>query len=194
MIIMIGKIKGILSEIAQNKALIETSGGVYYELFIPHTFIQKHLVGTSCELYTYLHVKDDGLTLYGFENRDQHRMFTLLLSVHGVGPKSAFTIVQQCSPDEIIRAVKEGNSAFFTAISGIGKKTAHTILLELSGKIGATFDIASTQLSKDDETVLGALSSLGFDKKSGREIVHKLDRLFSIEEKIKQAIQLLTKS
>ena len=191
---MIGKLKGKLVEIDGNIGLIETSGGVFYHSYLTPEILSRSRLSDVVEFYTYLHVKDDGLTLFAFEDKDKYRLFRLLLSVDGVGPRSAFTIISYTNAQEIIAAVQAQNSVFFSAIPGIGKKTAHKILLELSSKLGAEFSPRSYTLSKDEVTILEALQALGFDKRAGQKILSKLDEKRTIEDKITQAIKLLTEA
>ena len=105
---MIGKIKGQLVERFGNKGLIETSGGVFYEVFLPAFFYSLPLP-SAVEIYTYLQVREDALTLYGFESKSQLDLFNMLHSVSGVGPKTAFTIVSFIELDKLQDALKQND-------------------------------------------------------------------------------------
>lgn len=190
---MIGKIKGKLIEVENNQGLIETSGGVFYLVHLTPSIIKNHDVGKNIEVYTYLQVREDALTLYGFENKKKYQLFQMLLGVDGVGPKSGFNIVSFTDSDSIFDAARANNVNFFSSIPGIGKKTAQKILLELSSKIGSEFDISAMTLSADDLTVVDALVSLGFKRSDSHSILSKLDKKLSVEEKIREAIKLMTK-
>ena len=144
------------------------------------------------EIYTYLKVKEDNLTLYGFEDKKQQRIFEMLIHVSGIGPKSAFTIISHKDSDELSHAILTNNVEFLSDIPGIGKKSAHKILLELSPKMGKELDITSLLLSADDSTVIDALASLGFDRQAGRTALSKLDKNISVGDKIRKAIKIMT--
>lgn len=190
---MIGKLKGTLVELEGSEGLIETSGGVYYLSYLTPEIIGKSRLGEKIEIYTYLNVKEDGLTLFGFEDKKKKRLFLMLLSVDGVGPKLAFSIISFTDADQIITAVKASDIAFFNAISGIGKKTAQKILLELSSKFDTEFEIDNTVLSQDDTTVIEALASLGFDKNISIKTLSKIEKGLSVENKIRESIKIMTK-
>lgn len=189
---MIGKIKGVVSEIEGNIGLIETASGLFYRVFLTPEIVGRYGVGSPLEIYTYLHVKEDGLTLFGFEDKNKYTLFTMLLSTDGVGPKLAFTIISFTNATQIIEAVTNSDLSFFSGIPGIGKKTAQKILLELSGKFNSEFVLSTAILSAEDKTVVDALVSLGFDKRQAHGVIDKLDKGISLELKIKQSIQLLT--
>lgn len=189
---MIGKIKGVLVEVEENKGLVETEGGVCYIIFLTNRFLALHTIGEKISVHTYLKVREDNLTLYGFENKKQQRIFEMLITVSGIGPKSAFTIVSYKNSDELSQAILSNNVEFFSDIPGVGKKSAHKILLELSSKMGKGLDVSSLMLSPDDSTVVDALASLGFNKHDARTVLSKLPAKLSVEDKIKKAIRLIT--
>lgn len=187
---MIGKVKGILTETDGKSGLIETSGGVYYSVFIPPALVQK--INEEVELYTYLQVRDDALVLFGFETKKHHMFFELLLSVSGVGPKTAYSIISYASPDSIKSAVTQNDVKFFSNVPGLGKKTAMKIILELSQKLDGEFDLEKMTISKPDTLVVDALVSLGFKRQEAAEVLEKIPDTLSVEDKIKEAIRLAT--
>lgn len=189
---MIGKLKGILSYIDRNNCLIDTVGGVSYELYTTPSFLLKNKVGDVVEIITYLQVKDDGLVLFGFENKDDHSFFKMLLTVSGVGPKTAFNIISSSKTEEIIKGIKENNVSVFSGILGLGKKTALKIILELSGKLNARYELPNDVVSDDNKTVIAALTSLGFTPQEARTVLPKIQNDQSVEKRISQAIKLLT--
>lgn len=191
---MIGKIRGIISEIEGNIGLIETNSGVFYQVYLPPKLLKNCQRGDQIEIYTYLQVKQDGLILFGFENRKQFQLFEMLLLVDGVGPKSAFNIVCFQEPEKIIQAAKENDVGFFCSIPGIGKKSAQKILLELSGHLKEAFQPISINLTQEDNLIIEALVSLGFRKSEAIKVITKIDKKLTMEEKIKQAIRLVSKS
>ncbi|KKP86611.1 MAG: Holliday junction ATP-dependent DNA helicase RuvA [Candidatus Roizmanbacteria bacterium GW2011_GWA2_35_8] len=190
---MIGKLKGKLSEIDGNIGLIETLGGVFYSVFITPSLITNHQPPTAIEIYTYLQVRDDALVLFGFESKKELDFFKLLLSVSGVGPKTAFNVISFIKPEELYRAVKANQVDVFTQVPGLGKKTALKIILELSSRLKSEFDMSKMVLSDDDKTVVEALISLGFTSQDAKKTVSKLPKNLSVEEKIKKALKSTTK-
>lgn len=186
---MIGKLKGTLSEIFGTEALIETSGGVFYKVHITPALAQKGVSSDQLELYTYLNVKEDDLTLFGFDTYQEYTMFTYLIAIDGVGPKTAYLIVSSSSPADIRTAVHANDVAFFQKIKGIGKKTAQRILIDLSAKFGSEFDITAGQETADDIDALDALVSLGFKRKDAKNALEEIDSSLALEERIKLALQ-----
>ena len=191
---MIGKIKGTLSELDGNIGLVETSGGVFYQVFITPQVASSGHIPFSVEIYTYLQVRDDALVLFGFQTRKEYQLFTLLLTVSGVGPKTAFGVVSYCQMEELVQAIKENDVSYFSKVSGLGKKTAMKIILELSQKLKTEFNFQNMIVSEDDKTAVDALVSLGFKTNEAKNILAKLPKELSLEEKIKQGLQLGTKA
>lgn len=189
---MIAKIKGTLSEIEGNLGLIETLGGITYQVFLTPSLINSHLPGSQVDIYTYLQIRDDAHVLFGFQNKNQKKYFELLLGISGVGPKTAYTIISFSSEDEMIKAVRDNDVDYFSRVPGLGKKTAMKIILEISQKLKSEFDMDKMYISEDDKTVVDALVSLGFKTPEARKILSQLPKDLSIEEKISQGIKLAT--
>lgn len=194
---MIGKLKGKLVEVDKNIGLIETSGGIFYQVFLPPSLLSNFQVldlsssiyhPSSIEIYTYLQVRDDALVLFGFETKQQHDFFLLLLTVPGVGPKTAFSVISYVPLDSLIKFVKSNDVDSFTQVPGLGRKTAMKIILELSSKFKTDFDMKNMVLSDDDQTVISALISLGYKSYDAKKIISKLPKNLSVEEKIKKAL------
>lgn len=191
---MIGSIKGLVAEINGSEAHIETKSGIGFNVYITPRLIQGKSLPFEINLLTYLHVKEDSLKLYGFETKDERLLFKHLLTVDGIGPKTAYGIISYNPVQNTIKAIQEQDLSYFTSISGLGKKTAQKLLLELSSKVGATFELQSVILSAEDKLVIEALESLGFSKKDANQIIRELNRTNTIEMQIKEAIQKLTKA
>ena len=191
---MIGKLKGKLVEVEKNIGLIETSGGVFYRVFLTPALIGNwKLKIENLEVYTYLQVRDDALVLFGFETKKEYDFFVLLLTVSGVGPKTAFNVISFTKIEEVIQAVKNNDLHYFTKVSGLGKKTAMKIILELSQKLKEEFKFEKMYLTGDDQTVVDALTSLGFSVGDVKNIFQKLDSKLSVEDKVKEGLKLLSK-
>lgn len=190
---MIGKIKGILAEVDGTVGLIETASGVYYRVYLTTALLASSQPAHPIEVYTYHVVREDAQMLFGFENKKEYTVFELLLSVPGVGPKSAFSIISFSTVDEIIEAVRGNDAKYFTRIKGLGKKTALKIILELANRFDSEFVYTpEITLSADEQTVVDALASLGFAKKEAQELVTKLPSDLSVEDKIRIGIQRMS--
>ena len=186
---MIGKLKGKLVEVDGNVGLIETSGGVFYQVYLPPSLSSKVQNLSSIELYTYLQVRDDALVLFGFETKKHHNFFKLLLTVSGVGPKTAFSVISAITLDLLVTSVQSNDVEAFTKVPGLGRKTAMKIILELSTKLKSDFDMSKMVLSDDDQTAVSALVSLGYKSYEAKKLVSKLPKDLTVEEKIKEALK-----
>lgn len=188
---MIGKLKGIISEIHGSEALIETSGGVFYWTYITPHMLGNYKLTDPVEVYTYHSIKEDEQKLFAFDSYEAFRLFAMLISVDGVGPKTGFTILCTAEPSAIRKAIMESDVLFFQKIKGIGKKTAQRILVDLSSSLGTEFDLNASQDSEIDNEALAALESLGFKKADAQEVLSHIDTTLSLEETIKAALQYL---
>lgn len=187
--LMIAKITGILAETDEKNAVIDTASGVSYELFITPSALIKKQVGDTLSVYTYLQVREDAHILFGFVSNEEKQFFHLLLSVSGVGPKTAFGIVSKISFQQAVEGVRTNSVKIFSDIPGIGKKTAMKIMLELSVKFKTEFKFEQ-QLSADDKTVIDALVELGYKKSEAQQLFEKLPKELSIEKKIQEALRM----
>lgn len=189
---MIAKIKGKLIDIEGNKGFIETASGLTYEVFLVPSIIKDNIIGKSIEIFTQLIVREDSQTLYGFVDKAEINIYKMLLSISGIGPKVAFSVISFSSPESLLMAVKNNDVDFFTRVPGLGKKTALKIVIELSGKLESGFSIEKIYMSEDDKLVLDALVSLGFKTEEARKIMTSIPKNISVEEKIKKGLQLGT--
>jgi len=186
---MIGKIIGTIIEVNENIGLIQTGSGICFELFLTPLYISQHNLNTKVEVYSYLQVRDDAFVLFGFSDKNEKSFFKLLLTVPGVGPKTAFSIISNSKIDELLDATKNNKLEFFTKIPGLGKKTSLKIMLELSQKIKSEFVIENFSLSDDDNTAIKALVSLGYPTSEAKSSISKLPKNLTLEEKIKAALK-----
>jgi len=185
---MIGKIKGILTEVENNLGLIETRSGLSYQVYLTPNLLEKYKPNDQIEIYTHLQVKEDSWKLYGFKTKKEKRFFYLLTTVSGVGPKIGFAIISFLGSDRLVKAVQENNFNSLAEVPGLGKKTAMKIILELSQKLNEKVQFSSVFLSKDDQIVVDGLKSLGFKERQIMEIIHTLPKNLSVEEKIKASL------
>ncbi len=186
---MIGKLKGKLVEVDKNIGLIETSGGVFYQVFLSSSLVTSHQPLSTIELYTYLQVRDDALVLFGFETKEQHDFFKLLLSVSGVGPKTAFSVISNIPLVSLVQSVSSNDVDAFTKVPGLGRKTAMKIILELSSKLKTDFDMKNMVMSDDDQTAVSALVSLGYKSHDAKKMISNLPKNLTVEEKIKESLK-----
>jgi len=186
---MIGKIKGRLVEIEKNLGLIETSCGVFYQVYLSSNFIKKHPLNSLVEVYTFLEVREDALNLYGFESKKEYQFFLILFSVSGVGAKTAFSVISFLNVEDIIKSVKENNIEVLAQVPRLGKKTAAKIMLEISQKLKKDVDLSNLYLSDEDKTVIDTLITLGYQPSFAKKIFAKIPKNLSLEEKIKWALK-----
>jgi len=191
---MIGKITGTLTEVWGNLALIKLAGGLSFQVYITSQIINKYKINDRLDLYTYLQVREDALTLYGFLTKTEYDLFKLLISISGIGPKTGFSIISFTRVEDLYEAVKQNNSDYFTHIPGLGRKTALKIILELSQKLNQEFKLENLYLTDDDKTVIEALMSLGYKASEAKNFFSKVPKSLSIEDKIKYVLRLTTKT
>jgi len=164
---MIAHLRGKLLVKHPNQAVVET-GGVGYDVAISvPTFSDLPAVGSEVALHVYTHVREDVIALYGFLRAAEKRLFEKLISVSGIGPKLAITILSGMAADEIVGAIRGNDVARLTRIPGIGKKTAERMVLELRDKLpeaGTPMAPAVSSRSATEEDVLSALMNLGYQR------------------------------
>lgn len=188
---MISYIQGTIDLITEKFAVINT-GNIGYKVFVNKatlSIISKE--EKMVKLYTFLNVKEDEMSLYGFLKWDELGFFELLNSINGVGPKSALGILDLASVDDLKGAIVNDKADFLTKVSGIGSKTAQRIILELKSKIDKS-DVGVTGFSDDDLEALEALQSLGYRIPEAREALKKVSSdVTNTSEKIKKALKVL---
>ena len=174
---MIGFISGKIIHIGGNNILIDI-GNLGYIVFVDTGILSRYFKGDMISLHTYQHVREDVLALYGFEKSEHVEFFKKLITVKGVGPKSALSILSVVSADDLINAIACQDSVILTQVSGIGKKTAERIILELKNKVDSLLLKSDKQnkgktLSEKNE-VIEALIALGYPLHKARELVEKI--------------------
>lgn len=187
---MIGALTGKIFDASKNPLIIMV-GGVGYSVSVPKGTFP---IGKTITLFTHTHVREDALELYGFVTREELELFELLLSVSGIGPKTALPIVGQ-SVQAVTRAVGESDVDFFTTIPRLGRKNAQKIIIELKSKLGSIRDLdLSEESTSATKQALDALLSMGFEKKEAIGALRKLTiQDATIEQKIRKALQYLGK-
>ena len=198
---MIAYVRGKVLTVTEETAVVDVNG-LGYELYCSGSALNKCIVGSYVELYTYLQVKEDGITLFGFANDREKQLFMKITSVSGVGPKLGISILTSLSADELAQAIATADIKRLSSAKGLGKKTAEKLVLELHGKISATeiisasgeTPLASAQvampLSHDDEEAISALMGLGFTKNESAQAVKRArdSGAVSVEDIIRKAL------
>ncbi len=158
-------------------SLIVGVGGVGLQVFVPNPLRDQAHPGDEIFLHTYLVVRQDSLSLFGFESREERELFLLLLGVDGIGPKSALGVLSVLTPDSIRRAIFHEQPEVFTRVPGIGKKTAQKILLQLQDRIPALTGLeAAAPFSDADAEVLSALTALGYSVVEAQAALQSIPR------------------
>lgn len=199
---MLAYIKGELTVITPEYAVIET-GGLGYKVFMPETAIERlGSIGKTVKVFTYYRVREDDISIFGFNTQEELRMFELLLSVSGVGAKTAVVIIATIEPSEFALAVISEDISELVKIPGIGKKSAQRIVLELKDKlkkeaISVEADKKSNkkaQINADTEEAISALQVLGYNKKEIEKAFEKINKDgLGLEELIKKGLAALSK-
>lgn len=174
-----------------------TSGGVGYKVYTTLETLGQNSTGEAVELWIHTVVREDALDLYGFSNKRSLDFFELLLTISGIGPKSALGILSATTVDSIIEAITTGESAYLTKIAGIGKKVVEKIILELKGKIGDNFgstDEGAIKMGNNDIDALEALKSLGYTHKEAKDALDDVSKdIKGTSDKIKAALKALAR-
>lgn len=184
---MIARLSGKVIE-RESKALVVDVNGVGYRVAVLGLLWEKVRKGSAVTLRIHHHITSDGESLYGFANKEDLSFFELLLTVPSVGPRTAVSILEVAPPRVLAQAVTEEDTALLTKVSGVGRKTAERILVELKEKIMAPA-VAGVSGNVQQEA-MEALVSIGFTTAQARAAVQKLPRdVKSVEEAVKQVLQ-----
>lgn len=191
---MIAWLRGRLVEKEPARVVIDVNG-VGYEVFIPTTtFAAMPGTGSDVALDIHTHVREDALSLYGFSSRQERRVFERLISISGIGPRLAVTILSGGSVAGLVGAIRRGDLARLTSIPGVGKKTAERIVVELKDKLQDLSEEAAKPVVETD--VLSALENLGYSRPMAEAAVRRAvngDQDAGFEVLFKRALQILTK-
>ena len=189
---MIATLQGRLQS-RTDDSLIVNVGGVGFRIRAPRgTIAHLGAAGSDVMLYTHLHVREDDLSLYGFATEDELRLFELLLTVSGIGPKVAMGVLSSAPAETLRIAIAQGNLDALTALPGIGKKTAQRLVLELKGKVDVSGLGEISELSPLDEDVMNALINLGYSAAEATRAASSIPLdVKSVEDRVRIALQYL---
>lgn len=200
---MFAYVKGVLESINENYIVIDVNG-IGYKIFMPNSGINKlPEIGEIVKVHTYYYVREDNISLYGFNTQEELKMFELLISVSGIGTKSALAILSEISPSSFALSVISGDVTALVKIPGIGNKTAQRMILELKDKLKTEQAITKNSIKNVDigysnnqdniSEASSALQVLGYTKKEVDKVLSSNDfNGLSIEEIIKEALKKLS--
>ena len=189
---MIASLEGALAA-KKEKFIIVNVGNIGYKVFISgETHLTLPQEGGQVKLHTFLYVRDDALELYGFATEKEQRLFELLNTVPGIGPKAALNVLGALAPQKLLEAIAHGDESMLTAVSGIGRKLAAKIIAELKDKIRDEIRYEGKGTTVGDMEVFEALRALGYGERQIQEALRKLPaEIIKVEERIRAVLKLL---
>lgn len=165
--------------------------GVGYKVYATQDVLSSYHLKDTVALHVHTHVREDSLELYGFKDEQSLELFELLISVNGIGPKTAVGVFVVGNKDQILGAIRKADVDFFTGVPRLGRKNAQKIIIELKNKLGA---IEELDLSEGESDIILALATFGFSSDEARKAVREIgDKGKTTEEKIKLALKYLGK-
>lgn len=171
---MIGYLSGTIVSTNDKYVIIDT-GGVGYKVFTTPSILQQSTTGSLISLWIYTAVREDTLDLFGFDSESIQELFELLIGISGIGPKSALGILSLADTGSLIHAIKNENVTYLTQVSGIGKKMAEKIILELKDKI-EKLSLQHEYIEADHlRDVVDALLAMGYHERAIREVLREVD-------------------
>ena len=187
---MIGYLEGTVRASTLGSVIVLV-GGVGYKVALKKETVAHFLPDSAVTFFIHTVVREDALDLYGFESEQELRFFELLLTVSGIGPKSALGILDVASIETLRSAISGGKAEYLTKVSGIGRKTAEKIVLELRDKVGAAIVGIGEALEGDGEA-LEALKALGYSNQEGRDALRKVpEDVRGSSARLKEALKIL---
>jgi holliday junction DNA helicase RuvA len=187
---MIGTIRGEVAYKGLHGLIVEVSGVGYRVATTTETALEAK-EGKEIYLFTYLAVRENALDLFGFTDKDNLDVFELLIGISGIGPKTALSILNVATPSMLRQAVANDDTSYLTKVSGIGKKNAEKIVLELRDKLVTTSADKRSDLRAEGD-VMEALLSLGYNERDIRDVLKKMKGSGTASERVKQALKLLS--
>jgi Holliday junction DNA helicase RuvA len=191
-LVMIAHISGKILH-KNEKFLIVDVNGVGYKVSTTIENINSVNLGQGAEFWTYTAVRENAIDIYGFKDLEEMSFFELLLDVSGIGPKSALSIISVASTDTLKKAIATGDTGYLNKVSGIGKKTAEKIVIELRDKLHAHIgDDTGTETLKGESDALEALKTLGYSQNEARDVLKQIpNTIEGTNARIKEALKIL---
>lgn len=190
---MIATLEGTLEYCGTDSVIINV-GGIGFQVYIPKlTLDQLGAIGARVSLYTYLHMAGDSISLYGFVSSEELALFKNLISVSGIGPKIALSLLSSFNYEQLAMAITGGNVELVSQVPGVGKKKASRIIVDLKDKIEKEWSGMALPLAPENTDVIAALTSLGYSLREATQAVSSLrdSKELSLEEKVRLALQRL---
>jgi len=189
---MIARLSGTVAAVGPDHVIVQV-GGVGFHVRVPTQVLEQVQPGRPVELLTYLHVRENEISLYGFLTEEERALFELLLGVSGVGPKVALATLSTVSPDALREAVLREEPGILSRVPGIGPKTARAIIFHLKDRLVPTGAEAAPLLTDEDAEVIAALTALGFSLVEAQTALQNLPRgeEMPLEERIRRALAYL---
>lgn len=191
---MIAHLRGTITEILPASVIIDV-GGVGYEVIISAPDAEQIHLDDQYKFYTYHAIRENGEDLYGFSSLAAKRLFEMLISVNGIGPKAAINILSLGTPEEVRNAIANTDAAFISKASGVGKKSAERVIVDLRDKVGAPSRYGTTETkftipsAQPNDMALDALIALGFPLKEASAALAEVDPNLPTEERIRLALK-----
>jgi Holliday junction DNA helicase RuvA len=191
---MIARIEGIIVHIAEKFIIIDVSG-VGYKLSITPENLVSSILGEHASFWVHTAVRENSIDLYGFKSVNEMSFFELLLDVSGIGPRGALSILGIAPIDTLKRAIATGDTGYLNKVSGIGKKTAEKIIIELRDKLqDYKNDNDTPGILRDESDIVEALKSLGYSQNESRDALKQVpSTTIGTNARIKEALQVLSK-
>ena len=189
---MISRIRGTIIHKTEKSVIIDVSG-IGYKISAGSDTLAKIKNKEQVSLWTHQHVREDALDLYGFLDRDELEFFEMLIDISGIGPKSALSIIGVAPIETLKKAIASGDTSYMTKVSGVGKKTAEKIILELRDKLSALGHKAPYGELSVELDVIEALKSLGYSQNEAREAVKKVpSSITDASARVKESLKILS--
>ncbi|MEX0919228.1 MAG: Holliday junction branch migration protein RuvA [Parcubacteria group bacterium] len=191
---MISALSGTVRHKDLHSVVVDVSG-VGYKVWVPTEIILDLETGSKVSLWTHLAVRETSLDLFGFVEKESLEIFELLITISGIGPKTALGILNVATPTMLRQAVVNSDTSYLTRVSGIGKKNADKIVLELKDKLKLTSEDTSTNSvqAQEEGDALEALVSLGYSERDARDALKKVSKnVTGASERVKSALKLLS--
>lgn len=188
---MISYIKGKIIEIGDRHIVIETNS-IGYKVYVTDDALLTLKINETASLWTYLAVRENAMDLFGFLTKKEENFFELLIGISGIGPRTALGVLSAVSSDTLSSAIRSGSTAHLVKVSGIGRKTAEKIVLELKDKLGAVSGEDYSEEMSSDADAIEALKALGYDAGEAREALKKVSKdITDTGAKIKAVLKML---
>ena len=190
---MIAHINGVVAEKFANSLIIDVNG-VGYEMTVPTPDFENVNLGEEKKFFTYHAVRENAEELYGFSSLAAKKIFELLISVQGIGPKAGIAVLSLAEAEEVRNAIANADAAFISKASGVGRKSAERVIVDLKDKVGIPSHYGATEAKfaaaeTEPDEALDALIALGFPLKEASQALLKVDKSLPVEERIKLALQ-----